>query len=79
MGDARRPRKADARRSRRQIQLPAKYSHDYPVSDGHNYLLRSVPLTTWAQARKRALAEDRSVRVVLIRALEAYAAGRLSL
>ncbi len=46
------------------------------MSGGHDYRLRSVPLTIWKQAAKRALAEDRSIRVVLIRALDEYAAGR---
>ena len=61
------------------IQLPTKYSHDYPVGKGHNYLVRSIPLAVWRNARKRATAEERAMRVVLIRALELYAAGRLNL
>ena len=79
MGAARRsPRAAKAKRARRKIQLPARYSKDYPVSSGHDYRLRSVPVPTWKRATKRALAEERSIRVVLIRALEEYAAGRFN-
>jgi len=77
VGAASRPRKAGGRRPKRQIQLPARYSHDYPVEQGHNYLVRSIPNGVWAKARKKALAEHRSIRVVLISALELYAAGRL--
>lgn len=47
------------------------------MSEGHNYLLRAVPIDTWKRALKRSQAEDRAIRVVLIRALEEYAAGRL--
>lgn len=45
------------------------------MTGGHDYRLRSVPLGIWKRATKRAMAEERSIRVVLIRALEAYAAG----
>ena len=38
-----------------------------------------TPLDVWRRARRRAMGEDRAMRVVLIRALELYAAGRLSL
>jgi hypothetical protein len=78
VGAVSRPRKAGGRRPQRQIQLPARYSHEYPVETGHNYLVRSIPLAIWARARKRALAEQRAIRGVVIRALELYAAGRLS-
>ena len=78
MGRAPRPRqRAAGQRPRRAIQLPAKYSHEFPVNEGHNYLLRAVPVDTWKRALKRSQAEDRAIRVVLIRALEEYAAGRL--
>jgi hypothetical protein len=60
-------------REKRKIQLPAQYSHTYPVSSGHNYLLRAVPLDVWQRAMKRASNEQRAIRGVLIRALERYA------
>lgn len=47
------------------------------MDGGHDYLLRGVPLETWRRAMARASSEGRAMRVVLIRALEAYAAGRL--
>ena len=79
MGSAPRSRAtAGGRRPRRTIPLPARYSREYPVDRGHDYLLRGVPLETWRRALKRAKSEERAVRVVLIRALEEYAAGRLS-
>lgn len=70
-------RSATAKRQGRKIRLQARYSHEYPVEKGHNYLLRSIPADLWKRAIKRALAEQRSMRVILIRALEQYAAGRL--
>lgn len=48
------------------------------MSGGHDYRLRSVPLAIWKPATRRALADQRSIRVVLIRALEEYAAGRFT-
>ena len=48
------------------------------MSGGHDYRLRSVPFTIWKPANKRALADERAIRVVLIRALEEYAAGRFN-
>jgi hypothetical protein len=48
------------------------------VKNGHNYLVRSIPVEIWEAARKRAHAEQRAIRNVLIRALEIYAAGRLT-
>jgi hypothetical protein len=47
------------------------------VGHGHNYLVRSIPSDIWAAARKRALSDQRSIRGVVIRALELYASGRL--
>jgi hypothetical protein len=81
VGRARRPagQPADGKRRRREVQLPARYSHDYPVSEGHDYSLNAIPTAIWERAKRRAHAEDRSVRVVLIRALDLYAAGRLDL
>lgn len=70
---------ASAGRPRRKIPLPSRYSREYPVEHGHNYLLRGVPSDTWDRALKRAMLEKRAMRVVLIRALEEYAAGRLNL
>lgn len=40
-------------------------------------MLRGVPGDTWRSALTRARAEQRAIRVVLIRALEEYVAGRL--
>jgi hypothetical protein len=76
----RRPRKnANPKRPQRKLQLPARYSHEYSVHGGHSYLIRSIPRPIWDRARKRAHAEQRALRVVLIRALEQYAAGNLTL
>ena len=66
-------------RPKRQIQLPATYSKEYPVKDGHNYLVRSIPRDVWVAVRKRATSEERAIRVVVIRALELYASGRLQI
>jgi hypothetical protein len=49
------------------------------VHHGHNYLVRSIPVGIWQRALKRASAEERAMRVILIRALEQYADGRLAL
>ena len=49
------------------------------MQHGHNYLVRSIPLSIWERAIRRAAAEERAIRVVLIRALEQYAEGRLTL
>jgi hypothetical protein len=48
------------------------------VKNGHDYLVRSIPIEIWEAARKRAHAEERAMRNVVIRALELYAAGRLT-
>jgi hypothetical protein len=70
---------ASVGRPRRTIPLPPRYSKQYPVGEGHDYLLRGIPLSTWQRALSRAGREERAMRVVLIRALEEYAAGRLHL
>jgi predicted kinase len=72
-----RSRKASGRRSRQQVELPARYSKEYPVREGHNYVLNGIPIDVWERAKARAHAEDRSVRLVLIKALDLYGAGRL--
>lgn len=80
MARAPRSRKtASAKRRRRQVQLPARYSHDYPVGQGHDYALNDVPLGIWSRAKARAHAEELSVRVILIRALDLYGSGKLDL
>lgn len=42
-------------------------------------MLNGVPLEIWRRAKRRAHAEERAVRVVLIRALELYGQGELNL
>ncbi len=79
MGAASRPRKAGGRRPKRQVQLPKEYSHDYPVGEGHDYVLNAVPFEIWQRAKRRAHGNQRSVRVILIRALDRYGSGRLDL
>jgi hypothetical protein len=79
VGAASRPRKAGGRRPQRQVQLPEKYSHDYPVDEGHDYVLNAVPFEIWQRAKRRAHGDQRSVRVILIRALDLYGSGRLDL
>jgi len=75
-----RPKGAKPKRPRREIKLPAKYSHAYPVSTGgHNYTLRGVPVPVFERALRRAHGADVSIRTVLIRALELYGAGRLEI
>ncbi len=79
MGRAPRSRLAAGPRRRREVRLPARYSHEYPVSEGHDYTINAIPQDVWERAKRRAHAEQRSVRVVLIRALDLYGAGRLDL
>jgi hypothetical protein len=79
VGAASRPRKAGGRRPKRQVQFPPQYSHDYPVSHGHHYALHAVPLDIWRRAIRRAHGDGKSMRLILIRALDLYAKGRLSL
>jgi hypothetical protein len=67
------------RRPKRKVQLPRNYSHDYPVSNGHDYSLNAVPLDVWRRAKRRAHAEGRAVRVILIKALDLYGSGRIDL
>ena len=54
-----------------------RYSHDYPVSEGHDYSLNAIPVQIWARAKQRAHAEQRSVRGILIRALDLYGSGKI--
>ena len=70
---------ASATRRHGQARFPARYSHDYPVHEGHDYSLNSIPQQIWERAKRRAHAEQRSVRVILIRALDLYGDGRLDL
>ena len=80
MARAPRSRKpANVKHRSRQGRFPARYSHDYPVNQGHHYSLNAIPLDIWARAKTRAHAEERSVRVVLIRALDLYGRGKLDL
>ena len=48
------------------------------MKNGHNHLVRSIPVEIWEAARKRAHAEERAMRNVVIVAPELYAAGRLT-
>jgi hypothetical protein len=70
---------AGAKRRRREVHYPAHASREYRVDAGHDYVLNGVPLAIWQRARRRAHAEQRAVRVVLIRALELYGNGELNL
>ncbi len=72
-------RTAGAKRRSREVDYPAHVSRDYRVDAGHDYVLNGVPLDIWQRAKKRAHAEQRAVRVVLIRALELYGNGQLNL
>ena len=78
MARASRLRKTVSAKRRREVRFPARYSHEYPVADGHDYSLNKIPFEIWERAKKRAHGEDRAVRVVLIRALELYGSGRLN-
>jgi hypothetical protein len=49
------------------------------VNEGHDYVLNAIPSRIWERAKGRAHAQQLSVRVVLIRALDLYGAGRLNL
>jgi hypothetical protein len=73
-------RKASVR-AKRNVKQPTKYRKDYPIGDatGHHYNLRAVPRDIWKRVRRRAEAENLSVRYVVIRSLELYALGRLNL
>lgn len=79
MGVASRPKNSGGRRPKSKKQYPAKASREYPVQEGHNYLLNGIPENVWQRAKTRAHAQDQSVRVVLIRALELFGSGRLEL
>ena len=70
---------ANAKRRRRQVQLPARYSHEYPVHEGHDYSLNAIPPQIWERAKRRAHASQQAIRVILIRALDLYGAGRIDL
>ncbi len=70
---------AGAKRRRREVEYPARFSREYPVDAGHDYALDGVPDDVWAHAKKRAHAEQPSVRVVLVRALDLYGRGELNL
>ena len=78
MAGAPRSRKGSGRPTQRR-RFPAKYSHEYPIGTGHDYSLHAIPLDVWERAKRRAHAQDRSVRVVLIRALELFGSGRLDI
>lgn len=77
MGAAPRSRKAGERPNPK--DYPARFSREYPVEKGHNYSLNGIPQEVWKRAKKRAHADERSIRVVLIRALELYGNGRINL
>lgn len=62
---------------RRTANPPTKYSRDYPVTGGHDYFVRSIPLDVWKAAEGRAKREGRSLRHVAIRLLELYGEGAL--
>jgi len=49
------------------------------VSAGHDYVLKGIPQAVWNRAKRRAHADEQSVRVVLIRLLDRYGNGQLSL
>jgi hypothetical protein len=74
-----RSRKAGGGRPKRQVQLPAKYTKDFPVHEGHQFSVRGIPYEVWERAKRRAHAEDHSVRVIVIRALDLFGKGRLNL
>ena len=61
---------ASAKRRRREVDYPAHASREYRVDPGHDYVLNGVPFDVWERVKKRAHAEQRAVRVVLIRALD---------
>jgi hypothetical protein len=73
-----RSRKGSGRPTRRG-RFPAKYSHEYPIAKGHDYSLHAIPVDVWERAKRRAHAQDRSIRVILIRALELFGSGRIEL
>jgi len=75
---ARGSRKSAGAKRRREVDYPARFSREYPVGAGHHYLLNGIPFDVWQRAKKRAHAEERSVRVVLIRALDLYGSGQLN-
>jgi len=70
---------ASAKRRGREVEYPAHVSREFRVDAGHDYHVNGIPLGIWQRARKRAHAEQRAVRVVIIRALELYGNGELNL
>jgi hypothetical protein len=79
VGGASRPRTARGRHPKRQVELPEKYSHDFLVGQGHDYVLNAIPVQIWERAKRRAHGDQQSVRVILIRALDLFGSGRLDL
>jgi len=73
-----RPLKADAKR-RRKVQLPARYSKEFPVHEGHHFAIDAIPFEIWERAKRRAYSEQRSMRFVIIKLLDAYGGGRLNI
>jgi hypothetical protein len=74
---------APRRATKKRAEPSTQYSRDYPITGGHDYLVRSIPRATWRDAGKRAQSENdgrgRSIRNVIIRALELYAEKKLDL
>ena len=80
MARASRSRKtAGAKRRSRKVDYPAHASREYRVDAGHDYALNGIPFDIWRRAKQRAHADGRSVRGVLIRALDLYGNGQLDL
>jgi hypothetical protein len=68
---------ANAKRRSPKVDYPAHASREYRVDAGHDYHLNGVPLDIWQRAKKRAHADQRSIRIVLIRALDLFGSGNL--
>ena len=71
--------KRAAKGSQSPRRFPARYSKDYPVNEGHSYVLNAIPFDIWERAKMRAHGEERAVRTILIKALDLYGSGRLNL
>lgn len=72
-------KKPAARRAGQARPAATQYSKDYPIAGGHNYLVKSIPRAIWTRANRRAKTDGprgRSIRNVIIRALELYADRR---
>jgi hypothetical protein len=76
------PTRRRARRPARIRRAPAerlfRQTNDFPVADGHDYVLKSIPREAWAKFTERAVVEQRSVRWILLTLIDRYSKGGIT-